>query len=44
MHELSRKTIAAAFGFAALIAGGMAGSAAGLDRSLLSAWTTLPQD
>ena len=44
MHALSRKTIAAAVGFAALATGGTAGSAAGLDRSVLGAWTASPQD
>lgn len=44
MHERSRKKIALSVGFAALVAGGAAYSAAGLDRSLVGAWTASPQD
>ena len=44
MHVSRRMTVAAAFGFAAFVAGETAGSAAGLDRGLLGAWTASPQD
>ena len=44
MHVCRRMTIAAAFGFAAFVAGATAGPAAGLDRSIFGAWTASPQD
>jgi len=44
MRALSRNSIAAVIGFAALVAGGEAESAGGFDRSLTGAWTASPQD